>query len=701
MKKQNCIYVLFLGLFLINCTIQKFKLVDGNAQAVIVIQDEEKAYVHKAVDDLISDVKKITGNEIIKTNQPVKGKSNLIIGTVGNSNLISNEFNSIKDQWEVYKIKTIGNDLIIAGSNPRGTMFGIYYFIEEILGVDPLYWWKDMEPKQQEKLVFEKLDYTSNTPDFKFRGWFINDEDLLTEFINGAGNRDLDYPYYQQVVHPDLMSRVVEAAVRLRFNLIIPASFLDIMNLPERKLVEEVVKRGLFISQHHIEPVGVSAFTFFNYFKNKGKEPPRFSFYSSRPQLEEVWTQYVQEWAKFPDVIWQIGLRGIGDRPMWMADPDTPQSDEDRGALISEAMQLQVDLIKKYDTRENPIITTTLWAEGAAFNKKGYLTFPDDITVVFADNSPGFVWQDDFYETPREQNRHYGVYYHHQLWGSGPHLVQAVPPVKTYEMFKKAYSYDAHNYAIMNVSNIREFVLGLEASTKILQDVKNFDDEKFMSKWCKKNFHPVGDKVEEAYQRFFQSYQIHPETQTPYTLDGQMRSYGRRMLSELEEQINDPQTWEEKQRKQAQSQVQSWGSIHLNDMHPERNISPEIYLEGVERQLQGLNECRNLIPLIKKDLTGDTLIFFENNFEAQLLILSGITEWIQQVIQAKLALKDKKTEKCRKHLQNAWEALDGVDEGKRLASQGKWQNWYRGDKKMNVPALRDLNEEVLELVKNY
>ena len=55
---------------------------------------------------------------------------------------------------------------------------------------------------------------------------------------------------------------VVETLLRLKFNLVIPASFLDIENPPEKKLFDAVARRGIYISQHHVEPLGLSHFAF-------------------------------------------------------------------------------------------------------------------------------------------------------------------------------------------------------------------------------------------------------------------------------------------------------------------------------------------------------------------------------------------------------------------------------------------------------
>ena len=181
-------------------------------------------------------------------------------------------------------------------------------------------------------LAWDNVKLRSDEPTFRFRGWFINDEDLLTEWKDGGGKRRIDYPYYGQVVSREVMRAVAEALVRSRFNLIIPASFVDILNPPEEALVQECARRGVFVSQHHVEPLGVSAFGYFNYWKKRGRDL-KYSYFSHPAEVREVWRVYAEKWSAYPNVIWQLGLRGIADRPMWLADPNTPQSDADRGQV--------------------------------------------------------------------------------------------------------------------------------------------------------------------------------------------------------------------------------------------------------------------------------------------------------------------------------------------------------------------------------
>ncbi len=697
------LYIIILFFSACQSPLPSFVLVDENQQASVYLVKTTTDPVRLAVNDLVSDVEKISGKRLEIVSQLSETGTQLMIFNLADQTqaeealALHPDLDTLSGQWEAYVVQNQEVNgqpqLLIVGSDERATIFGIYHFIEEYLGVDPMYYWSDLEPEKQEQVAWEEVRIVQNEPTFKFRGGFINDEDLLTEWKNGGGQRDIDYRYYSQVVHPDVIRPVFETLLRLRLNLVIPASFVDIRNPPEERLVAEAAKRGLFVSMHHIEPLGVSAFAYQNYWKERGEEP-LFSFYSEREKIIQTWQEYARRWAKHPNVIWQVGLRGIADRPMWMADPGVPQSDAERGAIISEAIRVQSEII---DTLvQNPILSTTLWAEGAGLNQEGHLTFPDSIIIVFADNSPGWKWQPDFYQTKRDPANAYGVYYHHQLWGSGPHLVQGVPPRKTYAMFQEALEHDASQYAIMNISNLREFALGLEASAEMLYDMDAFQSDTFMHDWFERRFGKAAESVQSAYQAFFDSYQVHPQTKTPLLLDGQTRSYGLMLLDRLKMQMNEPERYRKMLAKEAQPTAeQSWGGRYLSDMHPANSMPPDTLLPILLQQIEKLEAAGNRIAQAEKILSTDaihrvsiSLQFFQTNLTAQHQMLLGLNRWLEAVILAQFAVGEGNRQAAETHLQRALQHLQQVQQAKAIASAGeKWQHWYRGDRKMNIAGM--------------
>jgi hypothetical protein len=120
---------------------QRFELVGEKTQAEIQLSDKEVECVRIAAMDLVSDVRKITGKTLAITSKKSNKNKMVIIQTIYDLS-----------KWESYTIESNQGNLYIRGSDERGTMFGIYHFLEEYLGVDPMYYWSGCEPLKQSTL---------------------------------------------------------------------------------------------------------------------------------------------------------------------------------------------------------------------------------------------------------------------------------------------------------------------------------------------------------------------------------------------------------------------------------------------------------------------------------------------------------------------------------------------------------------------
>lgn len=681
-----------------------FELASPVRTATVMVPASEPECVRLAAADLVSDVRKITGNEPALVPDPEDAGIVIVSMNRPQSAALLEQLapgfgDGLEGKWEAYRVETVGQRLIIAGSDERGTMFGLYAFIETYLGVDPLHFWSSRPPRKQSTLAWETVKLASGEPTFRFRGWFINDEVLLTEWKESAGRRQIDYPYYEQVVSRDVMRAVAEALVRSRFNLIIPASFVDIMNPPEEALLQECARRGVFLSQHHVEPMGVSAFSYFNYWKKRGKDL-KYSYFSHPNEVREVWRVYAEKWAAYPNVIWQLGLRGIADRPMWMADPDTPQSDADRGRLISEAMAAQVKILDEVCPRQPRYLSTTLWAEGSALNQLGLLTIPEDTIIVFADNSPGWKWQPDFYSTPRHPQNSYGVYYHHGLIGSGPHLAQVPSPVKTFECLNIAAEKGAGTYAIFNVGNIREFVLGIDATAKMTWRMDSFDPDAWLAAWVGERFSKQRDEITQAYRTYFNAWQIHPEQQVPFLMDGQMFGSGNRALGQIAKKLRDNNASSGSREKPGQTAPPAKGDAFwsgLSDMRP-RSLDRRETLRRLAAQREGLASALSQAQAAAAALPEPEAAFLTNNLAYQGAIMVQTCEWLEQIELAHEALDGGDRQTCAAALARAEAAFAQIPILADGYCRGDWENWYRGCKKLNVAATLKRTRDVLEFV---
>jgi hypothetical protein len=133
-------------------------------------------------------------------------------------------------------------------------------------------------------------------------------------------------------------------------------------------------------------------------------------------------------------------------------------------------MAFQMDYLSRVDKRQNPLVILrcglkirySIGSDVSKFLKMLRSFLP--IILLVGDG------RQIFFETDRIKKNTYSVYYHHQLWGSGPHLMPIVPPEQTYKVIGQAIQKGDTEYCIMNVSNIREFQYGIKASSQIFFD---------------------------------------------------------------------------------------------------------------------------------------------------------------------------------------------------------------------------------------
>ena len=99
----------------------------------------------------------------------------------------------IMGQWESFisqvvtsPLPGVDKALVIAGSDLRGTVFGLYDISEQI-GVSPWYWFADVPQRKSEGVWALATTKLQGPPSIKYRGIFINDEQPgLTNWIKYA-----------------------------------------------------------------------------------------------------------------------------------------------------------------------------------------------------------------------------------------------------------------------------------------------------------------------------------------------------------------------------------------------------------------------------------------------------------------------------------------------------------------------------------
>ncbi|MDQ0063047.1 glycosyl hydrolase 115 family protein [Paenibacillus harenae] len=334
---------------------------------------------------------------------------------------------------------------IVAGDD-LGLVYGMLEYSGKHLGVDPFWFWADLPPVRRSRVELPECDCDSTEPFVRFRGWFVNDEVCL------IGWKD-EYPPTREVWQP-----VFEALLRCGGNMVIPGT-----DLPRHGVHADLAaEMGLWITHHHAEPLGAEMFL-------RAYEGKKASYQENPEMFEALWEEAIEK-QKDRNIVWVLSFRGQGDQPFWIQDPafDTP---EKRGEMISRVVRKQYEMVRSKVT--DPQCCVALYGEISELYKAGYISIPDDIIKVWADNGYGkMVSRRNGNENlripslpgPADDGKH-GIYYHvtfHDLQASN-HLSLFPAPAKLItDEVMNSFRARAKDYVLVNSGNIRPHVYTLD-----------------------------------------------------------------------------------------------------------------------------------------------------------------------------------------------------------------------------------------------
>ncbi len=504
----------------------RFELVAGVEPATIVLAKGEHPGVLAAAKDLQRDVTKITGvtPNIVHSLGDCAEKC-VVLGSAdcpeGKTLLASVGVNvdDLTGKWETYKWRVL-NDvggkqqvLAVAGSNVRGTIFGVYEFERMHMHVDPFWFWADHEPPTRGELVFDnRVDFgPAKEPTWKYRGWTLNDHPQFMEWIESGLVQRARYSRYMFAIHHEVLQRLMEAALRLRMNMF-TWYFLDIEWQPDRERLQAVADRGLFLTQHQMEGVGADTGYWDDYWRihNPSGKPNEFSYRLHPEAFRQFWTFYIRRWAAFsPQVVWEINLRGWADGPY--DEPSLPNGGtrRQRGELITKALADQARLVRQYDPNPQLEMMTTLYAEVGKLYDDGLVEVPEGVTTDFADaGMSGMAYSKKFWTEPRNPSHKYGQYFHTQYFGGGPQIAKCTPveqyiKVNMDAMFQRGDT----QHMLLAMNELRHQQIEIRAVAEMLWDYPGFKPRQYLLGYCRDEFgEPVAQQVLALYDEYYAKY---------------------------------------------------------------------------------------------------------------------------------------------------------------------------------------------------
>jgi len=137
------VYSMFIILFTMTCFAQQTRFTIANAgksRVAIVISKDATIPEQTAAKELSGYLKQITGGEfpVYSHNTAPSGMSRIIIGQSEETKRLLGNIDWGKLRYDGTIIRFAGNDLVLAGDRPRGTLYAVYSFLEEYVGCK---WW--------------------------------------------------------------------------------------------------------------------------------------------------------------------------------------------------------------------------------------------------------------------------------------------------------------------------------------------------------------------------------------------------------------------------------------------------------------------------------------------------------------------------------------------------------------------------------
>ncbi len=510
--------LLLLGLCLCSCTFPRtgpgpapfcgtvktkdsFAIVQDNAAAPLWVEAGDFPGVLRAANDLRRDVGRVTGRTPLVIQEENAPAANVIlIGTIGKNPVIDRmirenklDVTGIAGQWESFLIQAVPDPLpgvsaalVIAGSDKRGTIYGIYELSGQI-GVSPWYYWADVPVEHKAALFVKAGPCKQGPPSVKYRGLFLNDENPdLTQWVRekfgtvpvpgGEPTANYGRGFY---------TNLFELILRLKGNFLWPAMWNNRFNEDDPENPRLADQYGIVMGTSHQEPM-LRAQKEWDWGTNYGRIYGNWNYAAARqqPVLQQFWREGVRRNRNF-ESIFTMGLRAENDSA-------APIGRDLTGEIVNEQRKILAEEV-------NPDLTRVpqawcLYKEVQDYYNEG-LHPPEDVTLLWAEDNWGNLRR---LPTAGERQRPggAGIYYHFDYHG-GPRSYQWIntsPIAKIWDQMSLAKQYGADRIWIVNVGHFKGCEFPLEYFLSLAWDTSRWTNNnlnEFTRLWAARQFGPA------------------------------------------------------------------------------------------------------------------------------------------------------------------------------------------------------------------
>jgi hypothetical protein len=470
-----------------------FSLVQNGQAATLVGSPADDKVVALATNDLATDIERITGIKPATVATPfAKGGLLVLVGTLGKHPMIDRlaaekklDVSALTGAWESFIITVVEKPfpnvpqaLVIAGSDRRGTAFGVYELSQQI-GVSPWHWWADVAPEKKTALLIPAGTRQFGPPSVKYRGIFLNDEDwglqpwAAKTFEPESGG-----------IGPKTYAKIFELLLRLKANTLWPAMHACTKPFnadPRNAALAD--SYAIVMGSSHAEPMlrnNVGEWT---------APKPEYNYVTNHEGVRSYWEERVRTNARY-ESIYTLGMRGIHDSAIQGTKTDAERINvlgqvfADQRAMIAKNIRPDVERVPQMFCAYKEVLD--LYRQG--------LRVPDDVTIVWPDDNFGYI-RNFTSADERRRSGGFGVYYHISYLGHPLSYLwlNTTPPALIWEEMTKAYKQGADRIWMVNVGDLKPAEIGTEFFLRLAWDIKTWGPEAqptFLRQWAGREFGP-------------------------------------------------------------------------------------------------------------------------------------------------------------------------------------------------------------------
>ncbi len=438
----------------------RFTLIERATPAKILMAEDELKGVQIAAQNLQVDFERVCGKKAQLLNETPQGKC-IIVGSLQSTYIQKIvkagklDAAALNGKVEKYLMTTIDNPLpgveealVIAGSDMRGTIYGIYELSEQI-GVSPWYDWMDVPVMHQENLSIAKGCYTAGEPGVRYRGIFLNDEaPCLTTWVkNTFGTNYGGHKFY---------ARCFELILRLRGNFMWPAMWSWSFYADDPLNSQTASEMGVIMGTSHHEPMARNHQEWARHRREYGE----WDYVTNQKVLDQFFREGILRSKDNEDLV-TIGMRGDGDAAMGAKeghDDEFVDNDQATIKLLEKIVKNQREIIAK-ETGRPAKERQQVWAlykEVQRYYDKG-LKVPDDAIILFSDDNWGDIRRLPSAEERRNHNGGFGMYYHVDYVGAprNSKWLNITPIQHMWDQLSLTYQYGVDKLWVLNVGDLK------------------------------------------------------------------------------------------------------------------------------------------------------------------------------------------------------------------------------------------------------